>query len=292
MYVVGLEAEVSRLTSHSVGSSTAKAYRHHAAEYTRFCRQMRVPSIRKGGSKSIELWLASLSRAGFSYPTILSRLSAIRHMAKREGLSTDCNTGKVQLILKGLKNSYVPKTKSPVTISHLKRLYDAASALTGKLETARFRSIISLAFFGFLRPSEVCLSTANHHLRVGDIRFSGDGKACYVLFKSFKHSKDARTIKICDVGGLPVKPVALLRRYMRLLGRSDNAAPLFSMSPRGFRKLLAEMCELACIRTRITPHCFRHGGATWASQQGWSETRIKAHGRWRSNAHSCYIKPY
>ena len=33
----------------------------------------------------------------------------------------------------------------------------------------------------------------------------------------------------------------------------------------------------------------RRGGATWASLQGWSDSRIRAHGRWSSGAFKKYI---
>lgn len=195
-------------------------------------------------------------------------------------------------MMKGLKKSHMPRGKNPVTISHLKRLCEAAAKLPSKFEAARFRSVITLAFFGFLRPSEICSSPAGHQLKVGSVRLAQKGRVCYINFKSFKHSSTTKVVKIEDCVDLNVRPVALLRRYMRLLRNPDRGAPLYDLSPRRFQESLKELCGLAHIKTRVTPHCFRHGGATWASQQGWSETRIKAHGRWRSNAHSHYIKPY
>lgn len=251
---------MSRLTSRAVGKSTAKAYGRHIAEYFGFCEQVGILSVRQGSSDSIELWLASLNKRGLSYPTILSRLSALRHMAKREGLKADCNTGRIQMVLKGIKNSYTPKGKNPVTASHLSRLYRAAAGLPSRFETARFRSVISLAFFGFLRPSEFCSSPAKHQLRVGNIRFAKSNEACYITFGSFKHSNNSKTIRVDDTDGQTVKPVSLLLKYMRLAKGRDKGAPLFNLSLREFRSLLGEMCEAAHIRTHITPHCFRHGG--------------------------------
>ena len=42
----------------------------------------------------------------------------------------------------------------------------------------------------------------------------------------------------------------------------------------------------------INPHDMRIGGATWAASQGWPDSMIRAHGRWRSDAFLQYIRPF
>ena len=40
--------------------------------------------------------------------------------------------------------------------------------------------------------------------------------------------------------------------------------------------MLAEMIQEARIKRKITPYCFRHGGASWANKKGWSISKIKS----------------
>lgn len=276
----------------SVCKSTTNSYKRHVAKYMEFCKHLGVPSIKEEGNKSVELWLASLSKKGLSYPTIVTHLSALRHMAKKEGLSTNCESNKIHLMLKGLKNAHTPNKKNPVTLSQLKRLTSAASALDNRLERAQFRSLITLAFFGFLRPSEMFPSTGAHQLKIRDVKVASNNKSCQIVFRSFKHSKGTCSIKIEETPEQALKPVTLLRHYLSLLKRNNQTEPLYALSLRDFRRTLDTMCQQGKIKTFLTPHCFRHGGATWASNQGWSETKIKAHGRWKSNAYSSYIRSY
>ena len=69
----------------------------------------------------------------------------------------------------------------------------------------------------------------------------------------------------------------------------EGTAPLFDVTLQEFRATLEDVRLAASIRTHLTPHCFRHGGATWAANQGWPDARIKAHGRWKSDAYKRYV---
>ena len=51
----------------------------------------------------------------------------------------------------------------------------------------------------------------------------------------------------------------------------------------------ARVAVVAGLQDNVTPHALRRGGATWASLQGWSDSRIRAHGRWSSGAFKKYI---
>ena len=240
--------------------------------------------------EALELWVASLSRQKVSYSSILTRLSAVRHKWKKLKGDRKLSSQRLTLMLKGLKRKSSKRPeKNPVTMSHLKRLHNAANRL-GKDRACLFKAMSTLAFFGFLRPSEFCISRSKHHLHRKDVRLGKSGKSCRINFRSFKHSDGTRVVKIEEQAQSPISIMKILRSYLDRTPIAQPHQPLFDMTLKEFRSLLQELCEEAAIKSKITPHCFRVGGATWANQQGWSDARIQHHGRWKSTAYKSYIK--
>ena len=99
-----------------------------------------------------------------------------------------------------------------------------------------------------------------------------------MYLRSFTHSVSPAVVTISDVDGKLLHPVSLLCSYMDSVGRR-RATPLFELTLKVFGLALDRVCSAAVAMSRITPHCFRHGGAIWS---GWAGSRIKAHGRWWS----------
>lgn len=152
--------------------------------------------------------------------------------------------------------------------------------------------MISLAFYAFLRPSEYCNTPSDHHLRMGDVKISKNKRYCYLRLRSFKHSTTPAIIGISEAWTTSVPICQSLQRYLDLHTNCSPNDPLFDMPVGKFRNLLTKVCKSLQIKKSITPHCFRHGGASWANKKGWSTARITAHGRWNSCAYNTYLKPY
>ena len=239
---------------------------------------------------SIEYWVANLNREGASYQAVLGCLAAVRFWLRRAGLTSNLDSQRLRLMLRGLRR-VAPATvrKHPVTVSHLTRMMQAAGIL-GTKERRRFKAMAAVAFFGFLRPSELCMTDAEHYLRVKDIKFSHLNLLhCRLKLRSSKHSRRPAIVNLYDFPEEKVKPVRLLRKYIKSLGQVGRRSPLFAITARQFGKMLGEITQEARIRKKITPHCFRHGGASWANGKGWSVSKIKSHGRWKSSAYESYI---
>lgn len=49
--------------------------------------------------------------------------------------------------------------------------------------------------------------------------------------------------------------------------------------------------KFSTIQSKLTLHSFRRGGATWYSEQGLTDAKLRALGRWKSEAYKCYVKP-
>lgn len=289
---VGLKASAEKLIQQSVTLSTGQCYTRYTNKYKKFCRRLNMRQYGKTSPESVELWCAQLKEEGLGYTTIQSHLSALRHKFRRRGKPVLFDTDRLKLLMKGIKKSQVSTLKQPVTLSHLRRLGKAADGLN-PYSAAEFRAMVSLAFYGFLRPSEFCISKAGHHLKLGDLKVKGDEGSCRLRFKTYKHSTTPTKVKIRGNGkNSCLDPASTLTSYLQLRGDTDTQQPLFSLRLHEFRSILSEMCAKARIKTKITPHCFRHGGATWACKQGWTDAKIQAHGRWNSNAYKRYIKAY
>ena len=154
---------------------------------------------------------------------------------------------------------------------------------------ARFKAMVAVTFFGFLCPSKLCMTDAEHYLRVKDVRFSDINQLhCRLKLRSSKHSWGLAVVNFYNFPEKKVKPVHLLRKYIKALGQVRRRAPLFAITARHFGKM-AEITQEARIKRKITPHCFRHGGASWANEKGWSISKIKSHDRWKSSAYESYI---
>jgi len=287
-----LKREANALMSGAVARKTKALYRNYWSQFAAFCKRLHLPLSKNKVMEAMELWVASLSRQGVNHGSVLLRLSAIRHKLKKHKTDIQLSSNRLQLMLKGLKKRRrVLPDKTPVTLSKLTRLHRASDRLR-KPTAMLLKAMSTLAFFGFLRPSEMCVSSSNHYLRRGDIRLGKKDRCCYIRFRTFKHSDRAQTICINDHTHAPIKPVKIIKLYMDSTVNAARDQPLFDLTVAQFRKLLEELCQLAKIKSKITPHCFRVGGATWASKQGWSDARIQQHGRWRSGAFKTYIKPY
>ena len=241
---------------------------------------------------TLELWVASLSRKGVSYGQVLSGLSAVRHHVKKHGRNAKLSSHRLELMLKSLKKKKkTTPEKKAVTLSHLKRLCRVSNILNTP-EALLLRAMTTLAFFGFLRPSELCMSTSGHTLLRKDVKLGKNETCCYVRFKTFKHSVATQKIKIDKQAPRLICPVENLSAYLDSTTTASPERPLFDITTTEFKNTLDTLCHAAKIKSKITPHCFRVGGATWASKQGWSESRIQSHGRWKSGAYKTYIKAY
>ena len=274
----------------SISPATSHIYKRCLSRYNQFV-QLVGYSSGTIDNKLVRLWLAHLNKQGLAYGTICSHLSAIKHWCKKQDLHINLNSPRIALILKGIKKTKGAalnmKKKGVATPSHIRRLWSTASIL-GKSKH-RFRTMVVTAFYGFLRPSELCVSKAGHYLTQDSVKIGRNKHSISLTLRTFKHSTVAATIKLKKERS-GCCPVATMEKYIRSVFPPEPKAPLFNLTTNEFRDELSRVCTAAKIRTKLTPHSFRHGGATWAASRGWPDSRIRAHGRWRSNAFLRYVR--
>jgi hypothetical protein len=186
------------------------------------------------------------------------------------------------------KNAPTNPAKTPATRSHIKRLAVAAKKILPRKEHSCFVAMITLAFYGFLRPSEFCISPANHHLRWKSVKLGKHRRSLRLTLNSYKHSSQPSTITVAATAS-SCCPVKKFLAYSKTQG-SVKKQPLFDVSLADFQSTLKHVAAVAKIKSHLTPHSFRHGGATWAAKAGWPDARIRAHGRWKSDAYKRYVR--
>ena len=261
--------------------------------FIEFCTQHNIKD--KYTSDNIELFVTSLASKGLKASTIRTTLSGIRHYCTSNSIMLHVDEARLALLLRGAQRSYIAQPryiqpKNAVRLSHLKKLCSAALHIFDPVFASQVRAMFSLAFFALLRPSELALapSTPQHQLRRSSITFKQN--CVKISFSSFKHSKSEVSVKIPRQSS-EVCPWYLLSEYLRLHRDINANDPLFPCSTSDISSLLLQ-CIVHCgIKSKLTLHSFRCGGATWYSENGMTDAKLKATGRWNSNAYLKYVKP-
>ena len=287
--VVDLKGRANRLLENALAPATRKKYGKSVKKFRDFCHALGRKGNKIFLDDSAELWLSELDKNKVTYGAILSHVSALRYHCVRHKLLDNLSTPQIKLMLRGIKKGSITSRKPVVAnTSHLQRLVAVSKRVLNRREYARFAAMITLAFYGFLRPSEYCLTPSKHHIRRQDVQLSRKGSAVRLKIWTAKHSQCRSTVQV-EAAEICC-PVTHLKRYMSVY--KTLRGPLFNVTAKSFRKTLSTMCKAAKIRSKLTPHALRHGGASWAGQKGWPDARIRAHGRWRSDAYKQYVRAY
>ena len=119
-----------------------------------------------------------------------------------------------------------------------------------------------------------------------------------VTFKQFKHNLTGTPHYITfGKGHLLHDPIQSLREFIQFRGQHDG--PLFCMmsgkpvKPYIFDSQLHKTLKFCCLdSTRYKGHSFRIGAASFRSEQGDSDSQIRALRRWKGNAFLKYVCTY
>ena len=150
--------------------------------------------------------------------------------------------------------------------------------------------MMTLAYYGFLRPGEITDSTNNIYLHQVQLQPA----SIMITFQRFKHHTGPPvSINIASHPGITC-PVTALHNYLSQRGMSPG--PLFCTHTghpityhtlsMWFKSLLIR-CNMP---QHINLHSFRIGAATDAYIRGVSSSDIKIMGRWNSSAYQRYIR--
>jgi hypothetical protein len=271
--------------------------------------------------KHVELFLAFASRK-FKLSTIKSTLDALRHWCKDKGVSdTPVSNTTIKALLKSIEvtqgPSGLPSGKTGMSKPLLGALitFCATEANTSQVFAPIYHRDIAwlvLGFFGFLRRSELIA------LRMKDVSLTGTSGTPYISLLIRKSKTDprgagAQVIIAGSVGAWDI--MSKVRRYfdLRTKDGADGDDPFLvswdldsrslSSQPLKTGQALAERLKLhlSALKRKfpqleVNPdaygmHSLRRGGVVAAWKAGIDVERIKAHGRWKSDAVLVYMTP-
>lgn len=240
------------------------------------------------------------------YKTIKLYLAAVRNLHIINGYKFDLKEfSQLHYILRGIKRSQGDQTRIrlPITIQHLNLFHCLLNiASTKQHNSIMIWAAITLAFFGFLRLSELSCNTKfdeEIHLTSKDIKFFPNAITPKYMQVTIKESKTdpfriGHTLTIATSGS-SICSVAAMSSY--LLIRTQNNGPIFTYRNGNFltkSKLTEEIRTLLSLggidSSKYAGHSLRIGAATAAAAANIPPWLIKTLGRWSSDCFERYIQ--
>ena len=240
----------------------------------------------------ITLFIAHLFDKGISSATITSKLSSLSYYCKLVGIEDHVQAFIVQKALVGVRKLAPSQDlRMPITLSILESLIRNTSFVTDSYyESIMLKAMLSLAFYGLLRPGEMTDSINNLYVHSLQLH-SGHLE---IKFYRFKHRQGPPIVIHISQQANVTCPVMLVKAYIAQRGRAPG--PLFCERPvkpvtyRTFYNWFHNLVRLCNVQGTYNLHSFRVGGATFAAMKGMTDCQIKQLGRWRSSAYSGYIR--
>ena len=287
----------------SLSGNTKQVYTQALSAFTSFLREYNIQACWPPTLQQLVQFVAHLSKfKNFSFSTINAYLSGISFYLKINNLQDFTRAFVIQKMLCGLRRIHpVKDTRMPITLDMLKQLTSALPFVcTSIYEANLFKAAFVVAFFGFLRVSEIavdgvqakntipvqasdiCMSDHSCTLRIPASKTDQYGNSASLIFSQ---SSDPA---ICPVRRMTIFLQAR-PRFNGPLFCHFSGAPLTKYQ---FRAVLFKCLKFCNIKAKITSHSFRIGSATLASSLSIPEEDIKRMGRWsnRGSTHKRYIR--
>lgn len=174
------------------------------------------------------------------------------------------------------------------------------SLIKPQYNASLFDAMCTLAFYAFLRIGEITKGKDSKNVlllrqvtKLTDS--SGNIVGLKITFESYKHHYNQPPVSITLLRQKTICPVELFLRYLTLRGSSPgwlfqhlDGSPITRLEFTNWLNTAVNGCGLD--PSRYKSHSFRIGAASFAADQGLSETKIRLLGRWKSDAFKRYIR--
>ena len=248
------------------------------------------------------MFVSYLHQNGMSSKTIATYLSGISFVHKLLQKPDNTSNFLISTLLKGSQR-LAPSfdIRLPITISMLDALVASLPHVTASSYCRLlFQAMFLFAFYAFARCSEIAYTNAASLpllVQYSDLDLSvkdGQEVVC-VTFRHFKHNYGKPHTISFSHGHTIVSVVYALQEYLKV--RGSHLGPLFMLSSGlAVSRSLLDRQLTSCLHfcgfdsSRYKSHSFRIGRATDCALRGYSDAKIRALGRWRSNAFLKYIR--
>ncbi len=219
--------------------------------------------------------------------------------------SPNISNSQTAMLIRGIQRTRPtrPDSRLPITLDILTKCIHTLRTGYQTPSTARtLDTMFILAFFGFLRCSELAISSKFDpatNPTISDLTIL-DSETISFLIKQSKTDqvKRGHFVYIFNLPS-PLQPYQAVREYLRLriFQARSPLGPLFldhagkPASRTWFQKHLKAVLLSAGISARnFSSHSFRIGAATSAAQKGLTKHQIQTLGRWSSEAFQSYIR--
>ena len=252
---------------------------------------------------NVALFIAYLFNLKYAPATTNTYVSAIGYYHRIAGLADPTKVPYIVEMLKGYtKIGKTIDSRLPITLPILRQIVRASTCIcTTYYDKVLFQAMCSFAFFAFLRIGVITVSQgpANNVIQINQLfKVMGpDNEVCSLklAFQDYKHHYNQPATSLLIARQTILCPVQSMLDYLSL--RTNSVGPIFVSSngrpvSRSYFTRLLRSCFKACNLdpTCYKGHSFRIGAATYAAQQGFSDAKIRALGRWKSDAFKRYIR--
>ncbi|XP_070190041.1 integrase/recombinase xerD homolog [Littorina saxatilis] len=295
-------AEVKRLVSAAFAPATQAAYKQGIRMFEEFRFSHGLGSDWPASPQQVVGFAAHLSLAGKAHTTARTYIAGIGAKHKLNGWSDPADNFLLKKLLQGMtKLDRRQDLRKPITLQRLKQLIGILPVVCANVfEEKLFTAAYSVAFFGFLRVSEVVgqgdtLKGARAGIGYADVVM---GKNLKIRIRGSKTDQAMRGEQVCMRRAErhpEACPVLAMQAYLQV--RPSGSGPLFKhfdgapLSRYQFQAILKRGAKaLGWEVNRFTSHSFRIGAATTAAMNGTPVRRIMALGRWESQAVEKYVR--
>jgi hypothetical protein len=304
--------DLSSIAEHSIAKKTWSTYKTAERMLATFCKQKQMPlqlPVDESTTLSFIHWLAferNLTAASISgYLAGIKKLHVIRGLEEPK-----LRTKLVQMVLDGKKNIEAASKlrkgegRQPVTpdvMALLKaKIREWESEKKNKLTAW---AVCTLLFHGAFRGGEILCRSATYFdpaftllkQDVTIVQESSGAKVIQVRIKAPKEDKKGTAV-IIDVFQTDTEmcPVKAVEKWWKASKHMEQDQPAFRMADGAplttsrLNELLKEWLSDTC--PGISAHSFRIGAASMMGKLGYSDSDVKAVGRWGSRAFEGYMR--
>lgn len=253
---------------------------------------------------NICLFVSHLHHKGKAPKTISTYLSAISYVHKILEYPDPTSSFIISKLTAGAYRSRPSfDFRLPITIQILDQLTDAINFTASCIYDMKlYKAMFLFAFYTFARIGELTTSdrsdTSVIHFKDIEFHTTVYGDSVTVIFRRFKHNLSGIPHKITfNAGESKLSAVTALSDFLKV--RSKQPGPLFcsvagsAISRKIFDIQLHKTLSFCHLdSTRYKGHSFRIGAASYRSEQGDSDAKIRSLGRWKSNAFLKYIRTH
>jgi integrase len=287
----------------ALAGSTTSTYKVGIQRYLAFCKALDlvpVPSTKR----QVALFATHLSTS-LRLPTIRVYLAAVSFLHHVGGHRSPVSGNTIlKLVLRGIQRkqtqsqSRTPRLPiTPQILADLLKHLGCDSTIPSQ-DILMLKAAMSLAFFGFLRVSELTVPsyhTSRQFLARRDIQFLGHQLKVFLTHSKTDQFGQGSVITVgCSED--TCCPVSAMQHYLESC-RTPPSKPLFHfrngtpLTAKKFRAILHyHLKSLGFNPSLFNTHSFRIGAATAAAKAGMSSSTIMELGRWRSAAFHSYVR--